>query len=79
MLRFNKIGTDDETKYTILPFKVRDIKKLKEKVSLALLFLVVKINKNIQYKFKDKRVDLLLIGEGEKSTMPLKKILTHYA
>ena len=79
MLRFNKIGTDDETKYTILPFKVRDIKKLKEKVSLALLFLVMKINKNIQYKFKDKRVDLLLIGEGEKSTMPLKNILTHYA
>ena len=79
MLRFNKIGTDDETKYTILPFKVRDIKKLKEKVSLALLFLVMKINKNIQYKFKDKRVDLLLIGEGEKSTMPLNKILTHYA
>ena len=36
----------------------------------------MKIRKNIQYKFNDKRVDLLLIGEGEKSTMPLTKILT---
>ena len=59
--------------------KLETFKKLKEKVSLALLFLVMKIRKNIQYKFNDKRVDLLLIGEGEKSTMPLTKILTHYA
>ena len=52
------------------PIKFRYISKIEKKNSIALVFLVMQIRRNIQsmskWRCDDKHVDLLLIKEGCK-------------
>ena len=55
---------------------------MKKVILSALVFLVMKIRKNIQSRYQkifceDKHVDLLLTGEEAKGTMFLSEILIH--
>ena len=51
------------------PVKIRDIQKTEKEILSALVFLAMKIKKNIQFMYQkqcceEKHVDLLLLGEG---------------
>ena len=64
-----------------LPVKIKDIQKIgKKRITLALVFLAVKLKESIQSMHQKKccnkkHVELLLIGEREKNTTFLSKIL----
>ena len=51
------------------PVKIRDIQKTEKEILSTLVFLAMKIKKNIQFMYQkqcceEKHVDLLLLGEG---------------
>ena len=62
------------------PVKIRDIHKIEKKKSIDISSLVMKINKEKYPSYvskkccKEKHIDLLLIGEGEKNTTFLSMI-----
>ena len=54
------------------PAKSRDIHKIEKRISSSLAFVVLKMKS--KQRWEEKRVDILLIGEGQKNIMSLSKI-----